>query len=427
MAVTNDVVTDRRVARHAATLAEAGYDVVVVGREVWGAECGERSVGGGQWGVERLRLRNRRGWRFYAEMNWKLARWVPKQKPDIVWANDSDTLPGCYVAARMAGARLVMDAHELFPEVPEILHKPLVRWVWRTVERWLMPRCDARLTVCQSIADHYRRTLGVEMAVVRNISGGEMRVESKDNFEIRNLKFEIQNSLVDAPATNALTPARPQGAALSTAESNQISEKSHNHTFTQLPNTTSKVLLYQGAVNVGRGVDWAIDALEWLPECCLVVAGGGDLLDEMKRYAAQKAWADRVVFLGRLAPQELERLTPAADVGLVMLEDMVLSYHYALPNRIGDFVTAGVPMVVSDLPEMSAVVRRFDIGEVIENGELRAELLARAVKRVLERGKANYDFSAARADMDWNKEKLKLIELADSVSSGEYKTITYKP
>ena len=164
---------------------------------------------------------------------------------------------------------MVMDAHELFPEVPEIQNKPLVRWVWRTVERLMMPRCDARLTVCQSIADYYRRKLGVDMTVVRNIASGE----GNDNFEIRNSKYEIQNSL--AAALGQLSAFR--------------------------------VLLYQGAVNMGRGVDWAIDALEFLPDCCLVVAGGGDLLAEMKRYAAEKAWADRVLFLGRLAPYGLER------------------------------------------------------------------------------------------------------------------------
>ena len=61
-------------------------------------------------------------------------------------------------------------------------------------------------------------------------------------------------------------------------------------------------LLYQGAVNLGRGVDWAIDALEYLPQCRLVVAGRGDLLQAMQTYAAAKPWADRVLFLGHVPP-----------------------------------------------------------------------------------------------------------------------------
>ena len=184
------------------------------------------------------------------------------------------------------------------------------------------------------------------------------------------------------------------------------------------------MLLYQGCVNKGRGVDWAIDALEFLPECRLVVAGGGDLLEEMKAYAAQKPWAEKISFLGRMKPEELERLTRSCGVrlagsrfpqavGMVMLEDMGLSYHYALPNRIGDFVAAGVPMVVSDLPEMARVVRRFGVGEVMDAPTPQA--LAEAVKRVLAREWTDDDFAAAREDMDWKKEKKKLIEIIETI------------
>ena len=173
------------------------------------------------------------------------------------------------------------------------------------------------------------------------------------------------------------------------------------------------MLLYQGAVNKGRGVDWAIDALEWLEDCRLVIAGGGDLLEEMKAYAAQKPWKERIEFTGRLTPEELVPLTRQASVGLVMLEDMGLSYHFALPNRVGDFVAAGVPMVVSDLPEMASVVRRFNIGAVIDGSG--AQSLAEAVKRVLAREWSEADFAEARKDMDWNKEKQKLLEIIGKI------------
>ena len=345
MAVSNDTLTDQRVDRHRRTLTEAGFDVVVLGRR-------------------ELPTRHRRGWRFYLELNMALSHAVGRQRPDIVWANDTDTLPGCWLAARRTRSRLVLDSHELFPEVPEIRHKTVVKWVWRTLERWLMPRCDARLTVCQSIADHYRRLYGVEMEVVRNMADGEQKAESEDS------QFSI-------------------------------------------PNSQSPTLLYQGRVNVGRGVDWAIDALEWLDGCRLVVAGDGDLEVAMRAYAAGKPWADRVLFTGRLMPEALRALTPQADVGLVMLEDMGLSYHYALPNRIGDLVEAGVPMVVSDLPEMASFVRRHGVGEVMRGTGARA--LAESVRAVLDKGRGAYDFRSAREDMDWNKEKQILIQTANKL------------
>lgn len=346
MSVTNDMVTDRRVQRHAATLRKAGYDVVVLGRH-------------------EVATQHSRGWRFYYEFNRALWREVSEQKPDIVWANDTDTLLGCWLAAKRCRAKLVMDAHELFPEVPEIQHKPVVKWVWSTLERWLMPQCDALMTVCNSIAEYYRQRYGVTMEVVRNISA-------------------------ESGVQNAEVTAEPDNSGLRT-------------------------LLYQGHVNLGRGVDWAIDALEWLPDCRLVVAGDGDLLEQMKAYAADKPWADRVTFLGRLTPEALASLTPQADVGLLMLEDLGLSYHYALPNRIGDFVAAGVPMVASDLPEMSAVVHRFRIGEVMR--EPGAKALAESIRKVLDKGKQGYDFTLARRDMDWNTEKKKMLEWLNRITT----------
>ena len=392
MAVSNDLLTDQRVMRHVGALREAGYEVTTVCRTD-------------------LPVRWQRGWRFYAAFNWRLwrrLRWevrsvkcevrsgkcevggdatqsgVSRQNTEIiVWANDTDTLLGCWLAAR-GRCRLVMDAHELFPEVPEIQDKPLVKWVWRTIERWLMPKCDALLTVSQGIADYYKDRYGVEMTVVRNLSSYELGVRS---YELGVRSYEL----------------RDEGYGLG-----------------------EKVLLYAGKVNVGRGVDWAIDALEWLPGCRLVVAGDGDLLEAMKAYAAGKPWADRVTFTGRLMPEELTALEAKADVGLVMLEDKGLSYHYALPNRVGAFVQAGVPMVVSDLPEMARVVRTYGVGEVIDelgvksyelrvkSYELRVRALAEAVERVLAREWKDEDFAAAREDMDWNKEKQKLINIAVS-------------
>lgn len=368
MAVTNDLVTDRRVLRHAATLGSTGYDVVLVGRK-------------------ELHVRSKRGWRFYAEYNVRLCWRLLRSKTDVVWANDTDTLLGSYVAVRVKnmglGVRnfvsrskvrrrlLVMDAHELFPEVPELVGRNRVKRVWECIERCIMPKCDALLTVCQSIADYYKGRYGVEMTVVRNV--GKMKEDLRvSNWQTRS----------EAP-----------------------------------------LLLYQGAVNLGRGVDWAIDALEFLPDCRLVVAGGGDLLEEMKAYAAAKPWAGRIEFLGRRTPEELERLTPLASVGLVMLEDKGLNYHYALPNRIGDFVAAGVPMVVSDLPEMAAVVNRYHVGAVMEGTGARS--LAQAVRRVLSREWGEADFAEARKEMDWDKEKEKLLQMVRDLML-ETTTINHK-
>jgi hypothetical protein len=133
-------------------LREAGFEVELVGRNELG-------------------VRNKKTWKFYAEYNLRLWWRLMRTRCDIVWANDTDTLPACWMAARMKRRRLVMDSHELFPEVPELVDRPRVKRVWEKIEDWLLPRCDVNITVCQSIADYYKARYGVEMTVVRNISG----------------------------------------------------------------------------------------------------------------------------------------------------------------------------------------------------------------------------------------------------------------
>lgn len=355
MAVTNDLVTDRRVDRHCRELTAAGYEVLLIGRLLPHSKEVERP-----YRTERMALRHLRGPKFYAEFNQRVARRIVEENPDLVWANDSDTLPGCWWAAHRLRCRLVMDAHELFPELPEVIGRPVVRLAWRLINKCLMPRCSALITVCQSFADYYRDHNGVEMTVVRNVQPTDASLQPK-----------------------AETPEHP-------------------------------VLLYQGAVNVGRGVDWAIDAMEFLPDCRLSIAGGGDLIEEMRRYAGSKPWADRIDFLGLLPHEELDRLTPSADVGLLMLEEMGLSYHLTLPNRVGDFVAAGVPVVASDMPETARMVKQYGVGELMDAPGPRA--LADATQRLLERWRTldaaqrKALFAPAREDMDWKKEKEKLIE-----------------
>lgn len=354
MAVSNDLVTDRRVARNASALREAGFEVRLLG-------------------VRKGRLAPRRGWvstwarkgaAFYAEYNLRLWWHLVWSRADILWANDADTLAACALAARRRP--WVADMHELMSEVPEVQGRPRVQRVWRRVERAFLPRAAVRFTVCQGLADFYRQACGVGMTVVRNM-----------------------------PADSPVAPLSPVPS--------------------EEPPASLKTLLYQGAVNLGRGVDWAIEALGLLPGCRLVVAGDGDELEAMRRLAAGKPWRDRVSFLGRVAPVRLRPLMAGADVGLVMLEDKGLNYHFALPNRVGDFIAAGLPMVVSDLPEMASVVRRYGVGEVLAAPG--PEALAAAVRRVLDRCWTAADFAEARRDFDWNREKQKMITAIEKLTT----------
>lgn len=369
MAVTNDLVTDQRVDRACRALGEAGYKVTLVGRLLpRSGPVGERP-----YRTRRMRLFFRRSALFYAEYNLRLLGLLLCAPADAFYANDSDTLPACAWAARLRRKRLVFDAHELFPDVPELVDKPRVRAVWRWVERRCLPRADAAVTVSQCVADEYRRRYGTEMAVVRNLP---------------------------------LRAAAPAAVA------------------------DSGLLLYQGAVNVGRGVRELIDAMQHLDTCRLVVAGDGDLLPELRRYAAGLPWGGRIEFLGRTDSDELRRITPSAALGFCLLEDLGLSYRYALPNRIGDFVQARVPIYATGFPEIAHLTEAYGTGTLADpcprekSGPAYQAYVARLAEGIrhaldcwqaMEPAERARRFDRAAAELCWENEKKRLLAVVDAI------------
>ena len=265
VAVSNDLVADRRVDKECTTLHNHGYDVLLMGCYKKGRPEIKRP-----YGTFRFGLLFTHKFAFYAELNIRLFFQLLKREKDLILCNDTDILPACYLASKAGRTPLVFDAHELFPEVPEVVSRPFVRMFWRKIEDIFFPRLKYCYTVCQSIAKYYNYLYGTDMKVVRNIP-----------------------SYKDVPEKTCHAPIDTGGRHL---------------------------LLYQGAVNKGRGVDWLIKAMPLLDDCILYICGDGDLLDEMKRLAKDTGVNDRVIFTGRIPAAELDYYTMQAEVGFVLLD-----------------------------------------------------------------------------------------------------------
>ncbi|MBR1517500.1 MAG: glycosyltransferase [Bacteroidales bacterium] len=362
VAVTNDLIADQRVGRTCSTLFENGYSVILIGRQL-----DDRQPLLRPYPCRRMRLLFRRGFLFYAEYNIRLFLRLLFLRFDMAYANDTDALPACLLAAKLRRKKVFFDAHELFPEVPELCGRRRVKQFWQRIEDICIPRVDAMITVCQSIADIYSRRYGISVGVVRNLPVMESHL----------------------PTTPLSPPA----------------------------------ILYQGAVNIGRGIDHIIDAMQFLPDCQFLIAGIGDQYEMMQAYARSKPWHDRIHFLGRLSPKELHELTPQATLGVCLLEPRGLNYYFAFPNRIGDFIAAGVPLLATDLPEISRVVQTYGVGYTIgyQKGEELAMLIANAMKdwNALPDKEKQTRFEKARHDLDWNKEKMVLLNAVHSVFSAQ--------
>ena len=371
VAVTNDLVTDQRVNRTCRALAEEGWAVTLVGRR--STPSGTHAAIGNDalpYATCRMRLLFRRTAFFYAEYNLRLFLLLLFSRADCFYANDTDTLLASTLAARLRRKPLLFDAHELFPDVPELQGRPRVQAVWRWVERRCLPHVSGAFTVCQSVADEYRSRYGIEMTVVRNVPDTPPAI--KTSYE------------VSCPRT----------------------------------------LLYQGAVNIGRGVKELIDVLQLLPDCRLVVAGDGDCLADERKHAANVPWGDRVQFLGRVEPDRLHALTTQADLGLCLLQDLGLNYRYSLPNRIADFANAGVPILATDFPEIRRVLERYGTGTLTSplpndpSGESYSQYLeglARDIRQALQywdtlpADERTRRFAKAGEELNWQHEKQILL------------------
>ncbi len=331
-----------------------GFEPILVGRLL-----PESDSVGRDYRTHRMKLLFRKGPFFYLEYNLRLFFWLMKTEIDILVANDLDTLPANYLASRIKCKTLVYDSHEYFTEVPELIGRPVIKAIWTGIEKLLVPRVEAAYTVCDSIAEVYRDLYQVNFKVIRNLP----------------VCSESEASLAEPKVETKL----------------------------------AKIILYQGALNLGRGIEAAIRAMYYLDGSELWLAGDGDRTTQLKQLVAELKLDQKVKFLGRLPLAELSQLTRQADLGISLEEDLGLNYRYALPNKLFDYIQAGVPVLVSNLPEMKKIVDHYQIGAIADTHQ-RKELAEIMKTALFDQGKRilwKQNLQKAAKELCWeNEEKI---------------------
>jgi len=322
-AVTNDLVHDRRMMRIGETLAKAGYEITLVGRS-W---PGKEPFAHPQIRGVRLPCRFRKGPLFYAEYNIRLLAWLIRHPAEIRCACDLDTMPAIRVAQWFRRSRTVYDAHEYFTGVPELTGRPFVRAVWQAIARWGIPKFDLRYTVGEELAKRMSKEYGSPFHVIRNIAPPPAEDVGPPSFGDR-----------------------------------------------------QKRILYQGAINVGRGLETAIDAMQALPDWSLWLAGEGDIDDALKARVDSLGLSGRVRFLGWVAPDRLPALLRESLISINLREAGSVNDFYSLPNKCFDAMHAGTPSIHMDYPEYRAIVSRFRIGVLLDTVD--AASVVRAVHAI---------------------------------------------
>ncbi len=316
--VTNDVYTDQRVNKMAMTLSEMGFHPTIIGVKRKHSQAFQPPYAG----VRRIPLFFQKGFFFYAEYNLKLFFVLLFSRFGLLVANDLDTLLPAHLAARIRKKPLVYDTHEYFTGTPEVMDRPGVHRVWKALERWLLPRQKTIITVNDSIAGLYHQEYGKDLHVVRNLP----------------------------PALKVSQPLTRQDL--------------------NVPPETHILLLQGSGINVERGAEELVVAMRpefGLERVQLWIIGGGDVLPVLKEMAGEDGMQGRIRFFPKMPYEQLMAHTALADIGLSLDKDRSINYRFSLPNKLFDYIMAGVPVLASDLPEVKMVVLKYGVGQVLPN------------------------------------------------------------
>ena len=356
--VTNCICHDQRVLKIAEAIAQPGIDITIIGKR--SGKCCE--TGSVPFRTKRFRMIFKKGFLFYKFFNIRLLFHLLFNKYDLFVANDLDTLLPNFIASELKGGLLVYDSHEYFKGVPEIQNRPFVKWVWTAVEKIVFPHLKNVMTVSDSIAEQYEKEYGLKPVTVRNCSGS---AENIDDVLRDEMGFDKESLL----------------------------------------------LIFQGGgINIDRGGEELIEAIKLTEKVNLLIVGSGDVLPLLKEKVRKLNLTEQVHFFPKMPWKEMMRFTKTCDIGLTLDKDTNLNYRFSLPNKLFDYINAGIPVIASDLPEVAKIIEQNRCGIVIPS--VTPENISKAIKtlrdnrKLLEELKRNTVLASGW--LNWENEALKV-------------------
>lgn len=354
--VINNYEGDQRVQKVCHSLQKFGFDIEVIATDLRGKP---KLIF--PYKIDILHLVFHSGIGLYIDFNLNLFFKLLQisKKGDILLANDLDALIPNYLVSRIKDLDLVFDSHEIFSEVPTLHNRRFKKWVWKKIEKSIVPKIKHFYTVSNGYADWFENEYKIRPEVIRNVP------------IVRSLDYELTVNLPEI-----------------------------------IPN--QKVILYQGDINFSRGIDKMIEAMQYIDNAKLWIIGKGPKKEKFEKLTQKLNLSDKVKFIGSVPPSQLKLITPKVDLGLSLEEDFGISYRYALPNKIFDYTHAGIPILATNLPEIKNTVEQFGIGKVIKNHE--PIHIAEMIKEMLIEGKMPYTENLKKAAevFTWEKEEEKL-------------------
>lgn len=289
---------------------------------------------------------------------WQAARaW----KPDLCIAHDLDALWAAQATALSCGSALIYDNHEIWNEQHFLEDQEEIVF-WNQWEARLAPSVDAWVTVNRSLVEILGRRYGVKAVAVHNCP------------QQQGLRPELQGRLKE----------RFQGRP---------------------------VAIFSGGFHLGRGLEEMVAAALLQKEVAIVLQGFGPLESGLRRLAEEHRAP--VTFLPKAPYRELTDICCQADIGVMPVLPDCMNSYYCSPNKMFDYMMAGLPVVAADLPEMALLSQQCGnalLYDAYSPNDLAIALVSLSSNpRLAEMGQASRQW--AESTYNWEKESVRLVEL----------------
>jgi glycosyltransferase involved in cell wall biosynthesis len=361
--ILNSFDYDSRARLEVETLGQMGHQVEII------ATVGSDSLSYLGFPIHRISQWHRPTRKFRFLQYNHIAAWVGRKTgADIFHAVDLDTLQAAVWAAREK--KIVYEARELYTELEALSGRPRTQAIWRNLEKRLIGKAEKIITVNDSIADELVRLYSLaKPVVIRNDACIPKDIKTIDLYHLYNIPPDW------------------------------------------------KILIYQGVLRRGQGLSYLLDIMTCLDKVALVIVGDGFIKSELEGKIASLNLLDKAKFSGRVAPDELANYTTGVSAGMLLMEDVALNNRLALPQKFFQYLAAGIPQIVSPMPELEGFVKREKTGLVVplSDARLAASIISEFLFNETKYNEAITNCSKAAIQNNWEIESAKLRELYQSL------------
>ena len=338
MILMKDITHDARVTKEARTLSEGGHKVVVIALKSKETSEYEKRY---NFEVYRIKVHTRyllpKGQIFffikYLEFIFQIVRKFRNIRFDAYHAHDLETLPIGFILARLKDKPLIYDSHELY--IDWETHHPMARWIWYHVEKLLASRTYITIMETESRGRVFSKRYGVSLPLVI-MNCQYLNLQKKSNIIRESLPISAEE----------------------------------------------KIIIYQGKIAPSRGIDVLLESMKYLQGMVLVLIGFGVYKETLSKKLQDHKNKEKIFILDEVPWEELATYTASADIGVFSLQNDCLQYYYALSNKLFEYLSAGLPVVFSDFPEMRKVIVENNVGLVVDETDPKA--VAKAIHYIMD-------------------------------------------